>query len=933
MEIKNRPRLLKSSKFMLWLFTLTSVIILAGGALFYHVQKKELIKKKGLELSSVADLKVQQLDDYRKERFSEARFLFGNQTFIKTVKDYIESSDTAQEKEIKDWIMPILANHSYSAISIVDAKTKKNVLIYGNDQFFNTGNIESEAVSCSDSGKILFGLLTSHPKGVFLPLFAPLSLSQGRSSKKVAVVVFIIDPVVRLFNLMESFPSKNKTGEILVVRKEGDSILFLNELRFKKSTALNFRIPAQDEVLSLLENKDLVIGKDYRGKKVLAVARAVPDSPWTLIAKIDSTEVLRGLFVRAILTFGTAAVLIIITGLIFLNLWNRKNLEIYKDRIKNLNTINRLSRVYKLLNNLNKSIIKNTEKEKLLNEVCRIIFNEGEYSLCWIGVLNAGNGLVECVAECGTEKNYIEKIKFSLVEKTNGGKDYSGDLLTLNTRFVSNDIWNDPKLENWREKTIPHKFKSMAIFSLIQKSGTTGTLNLFSQKPGFFKDDEIELIDGLCRDLSYALDKIDVEKSEETIKKNLLDKERELLNTNEELKESNERIKKVNHELITAREKAEESDRLKSAFLANMSHEIRTPMNAIIGFSDLMNKNGITKTEIKEFTSIIVNKSNELLQLLNDIVDISKIESNTVTLNMETFSLQNFLHEIFLIYHKRLEQNGKNIKLIYKLPQQTEQLLISTDSFKLRQIFTNLIENALKFTDEGEIVFGCKSINNNHLICFVSDTGCGIEEKYQESIFKIFRQADNQLYSNNRGTGLGLAICRGNAHLLGGDIWVRSTPGKGSWFYFCIKNNHEVYAINTQTIAPRNITIKDKTILLVEDDVYTVEYIKKILSGNGINIHVATNGKETQEYFKKLDLFDMVLLDMRLPDASGIDLVKQIKALRKDLPVIAQTAFAMQEDRKKCLEAGCDEYISKPFKGEQIIELLNLFTGSRAKVV
>lgn len=936
MKSDNLHNSLKLPKSTSWLYIFISFFFLASGILFYQIQKKDIFSNKASELVSVAELKVQQITEFRNERYSEARFLYGNQTFIRTVNNFIKNRDSLSLSHLWDWTKPILNNHSYHSVLIIDAERKENVIALGNP-FKSSEDIESSIRNCITSEKIIFGEITSGKEDfIYLPVFVPLILKSAASARNIAVLVFIIDPYVSLYKLIQSMPQKTKTGEILIIKKEENNIVYLNELRFRKKSAIKFRLPLETENLpaakALKGDQDVSEGIDYRGHKVLATGRLIPGSGWTLVVKIDSDEVFSGLRTRAILTFGITGILIILTGLFLLYLWSQKNISYYKSRINDLNTISRLNRVYKLLSNVEKAIVKNTEKEKLLEEACNIIFNEGEYSLCWIGLLNDGTGCIECIAECGTEKKYNEIIKFSLDEK----------IFSTTDRFISNDIWNDPLLEKWRGNVIPVQFKSMAIFPLVQKSRIAGTLNLFSEKTGFFMDDEIDLIHGLSKDLSYALDKLELEKNEEIIKKNLLEKDEKLVEqnkeladlnekfvcTNESLKESNERIKRVNRELIIAREKAEESDRLKSAFLANMSHEIRTPMNAIIGFSELINNPKISREEIAEFTSIITLRSNELLHLINDIVDLSKIESNTATLYFETFSFHKFLDELYLIYSKRLKQlNKKQLNLICKKPPEQQHFLVITDKVKFRQIFTNLIENAIKFTKTGEISFGYTTHQGNKLECFVSDTGIGIDPKFHSEIFEMFKQADHKS-TNYGGTGLGLAICKGNSQLLGGDIWVESGMEIGSTFHFSVNFKQEDSEYDNEKTELKEIQVQNKNILLIEDDPYSIEYLKKIISTDGFNLHIARSGKETQEFYKKLGEMDIILLDMRLPDANGLDLLKQIKTLRPGVPVIAQTAFAFEEDRKKCLAAGCDDYISKPFKKEKIIDIINLFTAT-----
>jgi signal transduction histidine kinase/CheY-like chemotaxis protein len=931
------------------LFVIISLVILTSGILLNRIIRQDIIETTSSEITSIAKLKVDQLSDFRNERYSEARFLEGNRTFINSVISLIRTTDSTYSREVNDWLYPISNNHNYKSISIIDAISGKKIFSIGKDQP-HTAIFQQKANECLTGGKIIFDDLMETPEGIILPVYTPLIQTIGEDTFRTAVVEFILDPYEGLFDLMQSMPSAGNTGEILIVRKDGDHVLFLNELRFKKNTSLKLRLPLKDELpaaRAIMGDESAGLGIDYRGHRVLAISRLIPGSNWTVVVKKDTSEIFRTLRMREILIYSTVILLIISLGLIIRHLSDKRNLSFYKQRVNDLNTITRLSRLFKLLNSVERAIVKNPDKKDLLNEVCRIIFSEGNYALCWIGMLNDTTGTIECLAQCGTEKHKLQAINVSGESKPADSENPENGYL-LDEKFVSNDIANDPRLSNHYVKTIPKKYQSMAIFPLVQKSVTIGTLNLYSYEAGFFLEDEIELFTGLCDDLSYALDKIDLVNSEMQAKQNLLEKEQILriseqqlierneelvmlnekyITSNESLKESNEAIRQVNQELIIARKKAEESDQLKSAFVANMSHEIRSPMNAIIGFAELMNTRNLTKKEIKEFTSIIVVKSNELLHLINDILDISKIESNTVTVYFENVSLNKLLDEINMVFQNRLEQLEKShINLICIQPPLGEEFRFSTDEMKFKQIFINLLENAIKFTDKGEIKFGFNKIDNGQLTCFVSDTGIGIDHKYQEKIFKIFRQADNDLKRNYGGTGLGLAICKGNANLLGGDIRVESEPGKGSTFYFTSSLNQNLEKSPEPDLRAKKFRQQTKrNILLVEDDFYTVEYLRRIFATCNYSLSVARSGKETQEYYKRLHEFDLVLLDMRLPDADGIDLVKQIKALQGDLPVIAQTAFATEENRKKCLEAGCDDFITKPFKATKLFAVMDSF--------
>lgn len=393
----------------------------------------------------------------------------------------------------------------------------------------------------------------------------------------------------------------------------------------------------------------------------------------------------------------------------------------------------------------------------------------------------------------------------------------------------------------------------------------------------------------------------------------------------EELELQNKLYRKLNEELHIAKEKAEESDRLKTAFLQNMSHEIRTPMNAIMGFSDLIAEYYDNRPKLEAFSQIINQRSKDLLAIINDILDIAKIESGQLPVNYEVCDLEALFSELLVFFNESKKHKEKeNIALTIRRIANPALSAIITDKIKLKQILINLIGNAFKFTEEGHIVAGCEINAQNRLEFFVSDTGIGIPADKQSAIFERFFQINNNKNRLNSGTGLGLPIVKGLLKLLGGEIWLESEPGKGSTFHFTIPYQAVSADIpKTKEAEVTEITgFKDKTLLLVEDDFYNAEYLKEILNGAGFNITLTAYGKEAIAMTLN-DSFDIVLMDIGLPDIDGYQATQQIKQKNPDLIVIAQTAYASPNDREKTLDAGCNDYISKPIKREELMALLN----------
>ncbi len=382
-----------------------------------------------------------------------------------------------------------------------------------------------------------------------------------------------------------------------------------------------------------------------------------------------------------------------------------------------------------------------------------------------------------------------------------------------------------------------------------------------------------------------------------------------------DIKENITDRKNIELDLIRAKNQAEESDRLKLAFLANMSHEIRTPMNGILGFTELLKEPKLTGDEQQEYIKIIEKSGRRMLNIINDIISISKVESGQMEVSLSETNVNEQIDYLTTFFKPETKQKG--IELVATKNLSPKESFVLTDREKIYAVLTNLIKNAIKFTDSGSIEFGCERKGKN-LEFFVKDSGLGIPKSQQKIIFERFRQANETITRTHEGSGLGLAISKAYVEMLGGKIWVESALGKGSTFYFTIPFNaeYELEEKKETQKMPSEIKeenkIKDLKILIVEDDAISKLLITIAVKPYSKEILKVSTGLEAIEVCRTHPDIDLVMMDINMPEMGGYDATKQIREFNKDLIIIAQTANGMQSDRDDAIAAGCTDYMSKP---------------------
>ncbi len=382
--------------------------------------------------------------------------------------------------------------------------------------------------------------------------------------------------------------------------------------------------------------------------------------------------------------------------------------------------------------------------------------------------------------------------------------------------------------------------------------------------------------------------------------------------------------KEAERKLLEAKYKAEESDKLKTAFLSNMSHEIRTPMNAIVGFSDLLSDEGLQPEERRDFIAQINQGADDLMRLIDDIIDIAKIEAGQVNVHIAECFVRDLFKELHLMFIQNIKRSGKDkVSIILQWDWPVNDLAIYTDPFRLKQILVNLLSNAVKFTDEGEIVLGVEE-HPEGILFYVKDSGIGIREEKQKVIFDRFMQGHEIKTKLYGGTGLGLAISKNLTEILGGEIGVRSKSGEGATFWFILPRNEVPLKYEAALRAPSQgmKSWEGKLILIAEDDHSNYYFLYEALKDTGVEILWAKDGEETLEIFRENAGINLVLMDINMPLRNGYECTKIIKKERPDLPVIAQTAYAMSGEREISREAGCDNYLAKPIKVSELLDVL-----------
>ena len=811
---------------LFFIITISSIII---GIIYYNYQKKNLLTEKQLELSEISYLKIKQITQWRIERINDGIFLGENILLVRKFSEYLKNpGNLSLREDILQSLKSLTEDFDYKNALLIENNGNTRLAFPGSDTLIGDhlkpllpGIIRQRKTVLTDLHK------TDLVSFVHLDLVVPLIDRNQNDTLVFGLLVLRVDPQKILYPLVQSWPTPSKSAETLLLRRDGDDIVYLTELRHLSSSEQIFKRPVSSDklpaVMAVGGITGTIDGIDYRNVRVVAAMNKIPGTEWYMVTKMDRDEILSALTYQMKMILIILILVIITSGSFLAFIIRDQRVAFYREKyeaelnrlalVKHFDYILKFANDIILLIDRNLNIIEANDRALEFYQYTRSEF---------IGMKLEKIRAPEAVSQLQEDLKTVDENEYATFETVHKRKDNTTFPVEISSRLViiegskyyqsiGRDITERKSIENILRES-EEKFRKIfeeSPFSIIMTGKDFSILRtnlsfcnligyveeelkLFTFRnfthPDYIANDEIsllKLIAGeipvyhtekryICKDRSIIWGSTSV-----SIIRNKKDEVQFFLVTIEDITSR----KNAMTELITAKEKAEESDKLKTAFLHNVSHEIRTPMNAIIGFSTLLNDPDLTEEDRTQYIDIIFQSGSQLLSIINDIVDIANVESGQVKVNLTQMNLNSTLKSLNEQFRINRKQNNVSMSLSTILPDEDSNII--TDNTKLVQILSNLINNSIKFTRDGQIDFGYV-LKDKLLEFFVKDTGIGIPSEYHSRIFDRFYQVDSAVSRQYSGTGLGLSICKGYVELLGGTIKVESESGKGTEFIFTI---------------------------------------------------------------------------------------------------------------------------------------------------
>lgn len=936
-----------------------TILSLLVGTFIFIKEKKVVTAEKIAEIESISNLKSKQVTEWYKDEVNDALVISQNSVLHSLIRDALVNKSFGNE-EFNVTINQIASQHDYDEIIITDSTgnilytSESDSLIRGGQQYKRTQFLVTYNPLVSSSG-IYF---TSGDRAALDFITTPKVM--GKTVK----LILRINPQSYLFHLISNSPVDEKTFRSGLIEYSGDSLSIIYSTGESKSFKAGHKY-VTDHLYRIVSrfNDKVFKARDLSGNLIIAYMHPVNGTPWSLYSNVETKELYLNFNRQAVFMILLIVVVFIMILTVISSVYSQQQKEVYKSLyqmfadspqpmwIYDLETlkfveVNHAAILHygytrdEFLSMTIKEIRPQEDVLRLLNDVAQTVDSYNDAGI-WRHLKKNGDIIFVNI-----------KSHEVIFNKRNARHVLAIDITGIK---MAQDALRDS------EQKFRHLFEDHSAVKLIidPENGRIADANqAAAQFYGYNREQltnmyisQINVIeeDKLREEMNQVLEKKKVyfefihRKSDGTLcdvevfssRINISGKFylHSIIHDISEKKKAKEQIEKMVAELVAAKTKAEESDHLKTAFLANMSHEIRTPMNGILGFMELLRQPGLTGDQFNEYIGIVKTSGERLLSTINDIIDISKIESGQVNLNESTIDINEILTQQYNFFKR--EAGNKGLELYITSMLNPDDKLIKVDIVKLQSVLVNLIKNAIKFTKSGSIKFGVLK-NEESLIFNVTDTGKGIPDERIKMIFERFVQADVSISRDYEGSGLGLAISKAYLELMGGDISVESKLGKGSSFTFVIpfKPGEKIQNRESASLSKEEgcKVPQDLNILIAEDDEISYIYLNRMLRKYKVNLIRAYNGEEAvQECVKNPDI-SLVLMDIKMPIMDGYEATRIILSMRPELPVIALTAYALSDDKEKALNSGCLDYLSKPVKKELLLEVINKYSVKKAIV-